>query len=137
MSYTELHYKQPIGTLFEEYNITLADLESTKKLLKMIQNNNTDHEYTCRISQLLHTEIPELKKELQQSFLKDKKEIATKRFTKLLDFVKSTNDMNKILKILDLLTPDYIYKDSEDHLNGIYYDTDEIEKLYKQLNDND
>lgn len=137
MSYTELHYKQPIDTLFEEYNITLADLESAKKLLKMIQNNNTDHEYTCRISQLLHTEIPELKKEIQQSFLKDKKEIATKRFTKLLDFAKSTNDMNKILKILDLLTPDYIYKDSEDHPNGIYYDTDEIEKLYNQLNDND
>lgn len=116
------HYERPVYNLLTEYEITIEDLQSVEKLLKLIINNNTDAVYKTHISTLLNIEIPAFLKIL----LGAKENLLKARFQTLLEKSKTVNDLNKINTVLDLIGIDT----NSDTENNIYYHESKIEELY-------
>ena len=116
------HYERPVYNLLAEYKITIEDLQSVEKLLKLIMNNNTDSEYKTHISALLNIEIPAFLKIL----LGNKENLLRAKFQTLLENSKTVNDLNKINTVLDILGIDT----NSDAENNIYYHESKIEELY-------
>lgn len=120
--YLDLHYESPVYNLLTEYEITIEDLQSVEKLLKLIINNNTDAVYKTHISTLLNIEVPAFLKIL----LGKKENLLRARFETLLEKSKTVNDLNKINTVLDLIGIDT----NSDTENNIYYHESKIEELY-------
>lgn len=120
--YLDLHYERPVYNLLAEYGITIEDLQSVEKLLKLIINNNTDGVYKTHISTLLNIELPAFLKIL----LGEKQNLLKARFQTLLENSKTVNDLNKINTVLDLVGIDT----NSNTENNIYYHESKIEELY-------
>ena len=81
--YCKLHYKKPISELLKEYEITPQDLESAQKVIKLI-NNNDSNEYRLATTTILYTELPYMAEQLS---LNEQKEELTNSFTIKQSFI--------------------------------------------------